>query len=102
MHDDRISLGDLFEDVSGPPAGVHVVLGDDLEPIDSRVLPQDVRVVGGPQADPQTQVREPETLLWHVVLISRKGIARAAGKAPPGTIHRGVTSSGRGEPSSPP
>ena len=35
VHDDRVALGDLVEDVARPPAGVHEVLGDDLEPIDA-------------------------------------------------------------------
>ena len=33
VHDDGVAFGHLFEDVAGPAAGVHEVLGDGLEPV---------------------------------------------------------------------
>jgi len=52
----RVALGDLFEDVARPAAGVHEVFGDDLEPVHGRPLVEDVGEVDGAQADAQAEV----------------------------------------------
>ena len=58
---DRISLGDLLQHGTGSAVRVHVVFGNDLEPIDVRFLFKDVRVVDGSQTDSQTEIRVAET-----------------------------------------
>jgi hypothetical protein len=40
VHHDRISLGQLVQNVPGSSAGIHEVLKDDLKPIDGRSLLQ--------------------------------------------------------------
>ena len=67
VHDDGVALGDLFEDVARPAAGVHEVFGDDLEPVHRRVVVEDVRKVDGAQADAEAEVGDvPDAAgSWH-------------------------------------
>ena len=51
MLHDSILLQDLIQHVEGAAAVDHVVLGDDLEPIDDRLLLQNVLVVRNAETD---------------------------------------------------
>src|SRR6185295_4968136 len=53
---DRIALGDLRQDVARTAERIDVVLADHLEPVDGRLVAQDVLEVGGPQSDAETEV----------------------------------------------
>ena len=57
----RITLRDLLQDVARTPARVHEVLGDDLEPVDRRVVFEDVIEVdrAQPYAKSQMPVAQP-------------------------------------------
>src|SRR5258708_692283 len=56
VHDDRVTLGDLFKDVARSALRIHEVFGNHLEPIDRRMVFQDIREVYRSQAKAQTQV----------------------------------------------
>ena len=52
----------------------HVVLGDDLEPVDDRLLFEDVPVVRHAEADANAVVRESvEAICWHSEILRWKG-----------------------------
>ena len=57
MHHDRISLGDLIEHIARPAAGIHVVFRNDLEPIDIRLMLENMRKMNGAQPNPQPEIR---------------------------------------------
>jgi hypothetical protein len=65
VHDQGISLGNLLQDVARPATGIHEVLGDNLEPIHSRLVLEDVRKMHGPQAETETKVWVSESLWSH-------------------------------------
>jgi hypothetical protein len=58
MKDDRVTFGDLIEDVGGTATGVKVVFREDLEPIDFGSVAEDVGKVDGAEADAETEVGE--------------------------------------------
>ena len=61
-----VPLENLVEDLQRAAAIHHEVFGDDLEPIDDRLLAEDVLVVGNAQADAYTIVRvSVETIRGH-------------------------------------
>ena len=55
VHHDRIALGDAVEHLQRAPAGVHEVLGDDLEPVHRGLVLEHVSEVlrAQPQAEPE-------------------------------------------------
>src|SRR5262245_20797313 len=63
MHDDRVALGDLLEDIAGAPLRIDEILGDDLEPVDCRPLAEDVREMDRAEADAETEVGMSETMI---------------------------------------
>ena len=54
--DDLVLLEDLVEDFQRPAAVAHVVFGDDLEPVDGRLLAENVVVMRDAQADADAEV----------------------------------------------
>ena len=46
----------LADDIGWPAAGVHVVLAQDLEPVDLWMVLEDVREMDGPQADSKSEI----------------------------------------------
>lgn len=66
MLDDSVLIEDLIEDVKRPAAIDHVVFRDDLEPIDDRLLVEDVLVVRDSQPNSYAIVGEAvEAVSWH-------------------------------------
>src|SRR5262245_20735931 len=56
VHDDGIAFSDLVQDVPWSPRGIDEVLGDDLEPIDSRPMLQNVGKMRATQADAKSEM----------------------------------------------
>ncbi len=56
MHDHWVSLGELFENVPRSTTRVHEVFGDDLEPIDLRLVAKNVWKMYRSQANPKPEV----------------------------------------------
>jgi hypothetical protein len=50
MHHHGVALANLIENAQGLTAFDHVVLGDDLEPVDLRRALQDLRIMLRPEA----------------------------------------------------
>ena len=61
MHYHRIPLRKLPQHLPRTAAGIHEVLGDDLEPVHRRLLLQDMPKVDAPQANAETEMGEIET-----------------------------------------
>ena len=61
MHDDRIVLGDLIQQIARPAAGVHEVFGYDLEPIDAGLMVQNIRKMDRAQSKAEPKVRKPKS-----------------------------------------
>jgi hypothetical protein len=57
MHHDRIALANPVEHVQGLPAFDHVILGEDLEPIDGGVAVKDLLVMLGPEPQAKAEIR---------------------------------------------
>jgi hypothetical protein len=57
---DRVARRDPLRDFERPPAGRHEVLGDQLEPVDSRHRSEHVRVVLRAQTDAEAEVGQVE------------------------------------------
>ncbi len=57
VHHDGVALADLVEHVQGLAALDHVVLGDDLEPIDGRVAVKDLLIMLGPEPQAKAEIR---------------------------------------------
>jgi hypothetical protein len=69
MLDDAVPVEDLVEHLQGSPAIDHIVLGDDLKPVDDGFLGKDVIVVGDAQAYPHAIIAKSiETIGWHYKL----------------------------------
>src|SRR5687767_10293836 len=58
VHDDRVPLGDLVEEMQRPTFRVDEVFRHDLEPVHFRPFRRDVPEMLRAQADPQAEVRE--------------------------------------------
>src|SRR5580704_1359588 len=83
MLDHAITLKDLVESRQRTTAVDHVILRDDLEPVDRGLLFEDVGVMRNPQTDTYPVIREPvESVGWH--MIEEEGPARAGGS--PGRV----------------
>src|ERR1700691_4342304 len=66
MLDDPVLLQYLVQYGKSPAAIDHVVLRNDLEPVDDRLLRENVVVVRYPEADPHTVIRKPvKAIGWH-------------------------------------
>ena len=76
VHHDRIALGDLGQDAARPALRIHEVLGDRLEPIDRRMVLQNVAEVDRPQTDAQSQIRKPKTRQAHDMPARRRGVRK--------------------------
>ena len=57
MQHHRVLLGHLIQHMQRPAAGIHVVFGENFEPVDGRMVFQDVLEVHGAQPDAESQVR---------------------------------------------
>ena len=67
MLDDAVTFKDLVESRQRTTAIDHVIFRDDLKPVDRRLLFEDVGVMGNPQTDTDTVVREPvKSISWHM------------------------------------
>src|SRR5580700_8631923 len=76
MLDHAITLKNEVQRCQGAPAVDHVILRDDLEPVNRGLLFEDVLVVRNPQTDTDPVILEPvESIGWHMV----EGPARAGG-----------------------
>ena len=62
VHRDRVALGHAIEEVQGPPLRLHVVLAEDLEPVDGGGVLEDVCIVHGPQPQADAEVRKREAI----------------------------------------
>src|SRR5690349_7883014 len=67
MEHNRVPFRDLIDYIQWPPAGIQVVLRQDLEPIDPRLVFEDVLEMDTPQADAETQVRIAPTIIRHAL-----------------------------------
>jgi hypothetical protein len=56
MLNDVVLLENLIEDVQRTSTVDHVVLGDDLEPADYRLLAEDVIVMRNAETDPHSEI----------------------------------------------
>ena len=56
VHDDRIARADAVQHLERLPAGHHVVLGDDLEPVDRRIAFEDIGVVLRPETQAEAEI----------------------------------------------
>ena len=57
VHDDRIALADPIQHVERLAAFDHVVLGNDLEPVDGRLAVEDLLVMLRPKTQAKTQIK---------------------------------------------
>ena len=55
--DYRVSLSDLIEDPKRTAAGIHEILAQDFEPVDLRMILEDVREMHCPQTDAKSEIR---------------------------------------------
>jgi hypothetical protein len=56
MHNDGVAFRDLIQHVARSTARIQKVLGDELEPVDVRLLLEDVAEMRSPKANPETEV----------------------------------------------
>jgi hypothetical protein len=56
MHNDGVAFRDLIQHVARSTARIQKVLGDELEPVDVRLLLEDVAEMWSPKANPETEV----------------------------------------------
>src|SRR5215211_3023449 len=55
MHHDRIALADLVEHAQGLTARQHVVLAEDLEPVDRRITGEDFVIMLMAKSEPKAE-----------------------------------------------
>ena len=71
VHHDWILLGHLGQNAARAALRIHEVFGDCLEPIDWRMMLQDIAEVYRPQPDAESQIRQPKTRQAHDMLGKR-------------------------------